>query len=111
MTTNGKREFPSLMGRGVISTGIECPLCVASGNRTVGGNVPTLRRLAEGDDARLFCMGQHGYVTDAEIVFEAIRTQSSPPSTMPDSDIWHAEDELRRTGKIYRDEDGEWQTR
>jgi hypothetical protein len=110
MTNEAPRTRPQLNGRGVVDTGIDCPLCAAAGNLTVGRYTPKLRRLEDGSDTRLFCLGLHGYVTDEEIVFEAIRTQASPPDDMPDSAIWHAEDNLAREGRIYR-EDGEWKTR
>lgn len=111
MTNEANRSRPLLMGRGVVDTGIECPLCKVEGHKTVGGYVPSLRKLDDGSDERPFCLGTHGYVTDAEIVLGAIRDEASPPDDMTDSRIWHAEDELRRAGLIYRDENGEWAVR
>lgn len=61
------RTHPRLRGREVRNTGINCPLCAKGDNRSVGGNVPTLRVLADGTDDRPFCLGQHGYITAGEM--------------------------------------------
>jgi hypothetical protein len=61
------RPGPRLGGREVDDTGTPCPLCAHDGRRTVGGDTPTLRRLADGSDPRLFCIGTHGYLTDDEL--------------------------------------------
>lgn len=56
---------PQLNGRGVVNTGIPCPMCEAVGHATHGGYTPTLRRISP-DERRAeepdlpFCHG-HGY--------------------------------------------------
>jgi len=105
---NAYPEFPVIAGREVIDSGFSCPRCAAAAKRNVGGRTPTLRMLTDGSDERFFCVSLHGFISDTEIVLAAIRAQGSPPADMSDSRIWHAEDELRREDKIYRDENGEW---
>lgn len=58
------RARPTLRGRGVVDTHVVCPLCDRAGYRTIGGDVPTLKKLALGDDGRTFCVGRHGYTTE-----------------------------------------------
>lgn len=60
--------MPILMGRGVVSTGIDCPLCKEAGHTNYGGRTPTLRKLDDGSDDRPFCMGLHGFISAEEMV-------------------------------------------
>lgn len=61
------RVRPRLMGRGVVTTEIDCPLCRTASHLNYGGATPKLSHLAGSLDVRLFCINRHGYVSDAEL--------------------------------------------
>jgi hypothetical protein len=52
------RLGPDLKGQSVDRTEVPCPLCAEAGNKTAGGDTPTLRAI----EGRTFCVGSHGWV-------------------------------------------------